>query len=106
MIKLTAAQIDTMPAGCEMDVFVAEVMGLDITDYAPIGFRKDGLILPIPSYSTEMAAAWDVATKLNMKLDLTPSGVYAYVPNIPTSEVFSHSGPLSIARAALKSVRA
>jgi hypothetical protein len=50
-----------MKAGRELDALVAEkVMGLPPV-YGPTGIKWDG---PIPAYSTDIAAAWEVVERI------------------------------------------
>lgn len=70
-------KIEEMPAGRELDAFVAEkVMGWKYVDHneaydlpiSGVAFGKgspDGLSrCPVPYYSTDIAAAWEVVEKL------------------------------------------
>ena len=110
---MTHDEIDAMPAGRELDILVAEkVMGcyglFKHSDGTPLcechGLR------PVPRYSTDIAAAWEVLKKL-------PNGVYVgyekaagawcVAANWADGEPFSwlsygKTAPLAICRAALK----
>ena len=108
--------IDTMPAGREMDALVAEkVMGWDICWAVPY---KDGTKCPlrsngeqVPHYSIDIAAAWGVVGKLlkNRVLHVCGSvkdGWDVWIPEVATGAAPKTSKcdtfPLAICRAALK----
>lgn len=54
-----------LPAGRELDALIAEkVMGLRIEHREPYWTHSDPHQLPIPTYSTSIADAWEVVEKL------------------------------------------
>ncbi len=79
--KLTRQQVESMPAGREMDGWIADkIIGLSTDpilhkasgkiEWSPgaIFYPQDHWEYPeIPSYSTDIAAAWQVVEKLNIK---------------------------------------
>jgi len=130
--------IDEMQAGREMDALIAEkVMGLILDSDNPfmaniVVFEANtgentGHTQNLPHYSTEMAAAWEVAEKMPMPLELAKSYEKVYnvgprgwqvcwCPNEMSqcegcnddcrctsgNDVWAESAPLAICRAALK----
>lgn len=104
--------IDKMPAGRDMDVLVAG----RVFDYSLTG---DGYIKlfdaetknpsvwvrQIPHYSTDIAAAWQVAMKFTGFSIGHRNGTFeGYVDGSPESLVYAETAPLAICRAALKAV--
>jgi len=122
--------IDTLPAGRELDALVAErVMGwsnisrgADGDDAYGWNASLSGHVPPhgriqIPKYSTNIAAAWEVVEKR-----LSTDGHFAFWPSVagfsvayhgirtwdsePVWEVWAETAPLAICRAALRAVGA
>jgi hypothetical protein len=114
MKTLTHQQIDEMPAGREMDELIAEeVMGLDGSSV-----MWTAGIPPHPCYShysTDIAAAWEVAKKFNLTMLQkvswnNPQGWTwnAYCGDASGSDLkdaYADTAPLAICRAALKAVK-
>lgn len=111
-------EIEMLEAGPALDALVAEkVMGLELTNYNPIGIRKGGWVLPIPNYSNDIAAAWEVVQKLDLlcgavmlrrNLDSTVTNYVGTWEVLEIEHELQHvvavgtTAPLAICRAALK----
>lgn len=126
--KLTREAVEAMPAGVEMDALVAEMVmgwtdakaeflrgvgcpGADVLlGTSPGGDRR----LPVPDYSQDMGAAWDVARGLLegdgvrlMSLNYTCDGVWAFNAVTRLGHAFADgcaTPALAICRAALLAV--
>ena len=111
--------IDTMPAGRELDALVAEkVVKRDIHVYecpaSPFS-RKNGRCCCVPHYSTYIAAAWEVVEKLRAdgyrfrgveEHDEDPGWrcLVGKPSFYPSYEAHADTAPLAICPAALKAV--
>lgn len=107
--------IDEMPAGREMDALVAEkVMGWANIRGAVVE-QNTNIVRDVPSYSTDIAAAWDVVEKINTKkcfIELKSTfptwfaGIFkGFGHNYEIIECANEkTAPLAICRAALKAV--
>jgi len=108
---------DKMPAGPKMDALVAEqVMGCRyIADYCRWELPSGRWSTEPPSYSTDIAAAWEVVEHISPDLAIS----VARLPDMDYSvliyghtretvgfsvEVYADTAPLAICRAALKAV--
>lgn len=118
MSQLASQQIETMPAGRELDALVAErVMGLEKhgglnaagTSTSEV-WMKDGKQISFaepPTYSTDIAEAWEVVEKIH---DLQPRFILEAQPFVRPRvwwcSVYGHdlveapTAPLAICRAA------
>lgn len=67
--SMNEREILTMPAGRELDALIAEkVMGLVLVEYdGALRIRSEH---PIPKYSMEMGAAWEVVDHMLMRIRL------------------------------------
>lgn len=80
--------IDTMPAGRELDALVAErVMGWKLFASEP-GYGRPPhqitlVLTPIPHYSTDIAAAWIIVEKLRDMWTEATEGVSGFVDDFP-----------------------
>ncbi|HAM42103.1 MAG TPA: hypothetical protein DCP69_12450 [Candidatus Omnitrophica bacterium] len=127
---MTPEQIDALPAGRELDALVAEkVMGWTITAWAsgepwgnreifePSGRGPHRKAAHVPTYSTDIAAAWEVVKKLDadgLVWAIADDEVY-FAKGDPDSPDYRFGGvglypfvdkPLAICRAALKALGA
>ena len=102
---MSEVNFDDMPAGQEMDALVAGVMGIPRRIYEAAAAVSD-----VPAYSTDIAAAWQVADILRMTL-YTPGSSYAdgeyanggkYSAEGDNVRCRADSMPLAICRVALK----
>jgi hypothetical protein len=122
---MTAAEIDAMPAGREMDALVAEkVMGFVVMrhrdvdgqhiEHGPDEWMRgpDGeapryaYMVPVDHYSTDIAAAWEVVEKLKpddwaFRVEVLDDGDW-WASFSATAESWAGTVPLAICRAALK----
>lgn len=116
--------IDTMPAGREMDALVAEMMGISPrvwleTDCACAycgqqarwcGTRawcsqcSEWRHCPYKEYSDEIDPAWEVVEKMSPFIELVRGGADWVVIVPDRAEVQAETAPLAICRAALKAV--
>ena len=99
---------DELSPGRVLDALVAEkVMGLKpVEPGTSRGVRSDDGLwhLSVPFYSTFIAAAWDVVTKLRLAVMPLPEGWRAVQPDGTggvTAEAVASSAPLAICRVAL-----
>ena len=119
---MTRDEILSMPAGLEMNAIVAtHVMGApeiiwekwrDGERYPVIRYCPgDDVFHPVPSYSTDIAAAWQVMERLRcdwseIHLTYTPRGWYVLLADSFTGKKVTETGrqdsaPFAICRAAL-----
>ncbi len=113
--------IDEMPAGPELDALVAKALDPDCTvSMAAIGENDEDILavwkwnglrdwIPLPKFSTDIAAAWEVVEKLNrskrrVALCFTRSLGWSVILPGPDDSTHSDTAPLAICRAALKAV--
>ena len=111
---MTRDEILNMPAGREMDALIAEnVMGYQwgykhAFSTLPT-WSKNGIVVTLGDYSTDISAAWEVVEKLRgkrvMEISITKKSfwctVYATGRNINEK---ADTAPLAICRAALLAV--
>ena len=105
---------DDMPAGRELDALVAEkVMGQETTEWTDgLGGTGVTFFAPVEPYSTDIAAAWEVAEKLIQTLGIAVE--QPFHDGIWRCTIFGlwpkkwvchgETAPLAICRAALKAV--
>lgn len=89
---LTDEQIDTMPAGQELDDLVALSIGYE--DYPQ----------DIPCYSDDISDAWKVVEKIGLCVDYQTNTAIVSKNGIELAKAFNDA-PLAICRAGLKAAR-
>lgn len=110
-----------IPAGCDLDVLVAEkVIGLFGVSFADGNYAKSNDVVtafarvPIPKYSTDVAAAWQVVEKMSGtfhffidgkwrgQLDGKISWRCKFKPALDVPFVYGETAPHAICLAALE----
>lgn len=100
-----------LEAGREMDELIAvRVMGLVTASPAPYWtYSRNGIQEPIPAYSTDIAAAWEVVEKMTPGpgFYVTRAGGHGFWKAIfedddNEGKAYSLTAPLAICRAALR----
>jgi hypothetical protein len=120
MNTLTPEQIDQLEAGRELDALIGERVTYWWGKYQT---RSDH-DLPVPPYSTDIAAAWQVVEQLarqgialtistygipsfyTTQNDTHSEGTFVYLDSIPDTRPLTQRCALGICRAALKAVHA
>ena len=122
---IRTVNIDTMPAGREMDALVAEkVMGMKVSKKGGLRWRVNRRTELLSKYSTSISAAWEVVEKLkdamstigmagtfNMEFDLESGQWEVGYTDLDYDKgwcwedgwpVMADTAPLAICRASLK----
>lgn len=103
---MTREEILNMPAGREMDAWIAEIVGWIIEDFTAISPRGSRWARNahgdddwLPYYSTDVLAAWEIIERYTDAV-VEKVGEHYYV-NLFVDSAYAETAPLAICRAAL-----